>query len=318
MIVLAASSLLKMIFPIAVIAIGLILVRCIERFDERSVAAVCLFIFIPALIFRQALGQSPETSQFSFVFFFVLFHTAILYLLAGKFLQYLELSPHIQCLYLINILIVGNAGLRQIPSWTGNPVEAAQSANTLFFYQLAILALLGIYLSGGYSRLSKNVSLILKTPLLYALLAGLILATAKTELPYNILGSIDFFHNAAVPLTLLLLGVIFGKYFYFTQLSEYSVLIPGLAACLAFRLVVSPVLAMAVTLLMGMDNVTLQRVLIVESGAPTGIFAAVLISFYGKQNETRFTVICILLTLLFSYLTHPIIHILLNRCFPLG
>ncbi len=308
---------LKTLIPIAYMLAGILLGRVIQRLDDRSIAAVCLFVFAPALLFRHALGQIPFTHDFIFILFFVVFHTSALFLIAYKVFQFLDVSSRIHRLFLMNTIIISELALRQIQPLLGEPSQAAQIVNMIVFYYMLVFATLGLYLVEDERGTQEGIGSILKLPLIYALAAGLILAISKVEMPYLFLEAIDPLYKVALPLALVLAGILFGKYVFFVQIHEYRVLLPGLIAVVLFRMVLSPALAMLIAPLVTMENVELQRALILSSGAPTGLLALLIVSYYGRQNEKRFVVLCVLLTTIIHFGTLPLLYFLVNHWFPL-
>ncbi|MBN2325818.1 MAG: hypothetical protein JXR73_01600 [Candidatus Omnitrophica bacterium] len=307
---------IKTLIPVAFLVIGVVLGRNVQRLDDRSYSAVCLLAIAPFWFFRHSLSQIPFTYDFIFILFFILFHTAALFLIAYKFFHILELSPRIHRLFLLNTVAVNILALRQIQPLLGDPAQASQTVNTIIFYYMVIFAVFGAYLIVDERSHYRGLGNILKTPLLYALAAGLTLAVAKIEVPYKALEAIDPLYNIAIPLALIAAGILVGKYVFFVQFQEYGVLIPGLITVLSFRLILSPLLALLIAPLVLMDNIELQRAMILTSGAPTSLLACVLVSYNGKQNEKRFVVLCFLFSALIHFLTLPLLHFLLNSWIP--
>ncbi len=289
--------------------------RMLERLDDRSISAACLFAFAPAMLFRHASSQIAFSYEFVFILFFILFHTTAIFLIAYKAFQFLDVSPRIHRLFLLTTVIISIFGLRRIQPLLGGP-EAVQTVNMIIFYHMLVVAVLGFYLSRDDRKDSGGISMVLCSPFIYALGAGLIFAVSKIEMPYLVLESIDSLHNVTIPLSLLLLGVVLGKYVFLVEMVDYAVLIPGLAIVIFFRMILSPALAMLLAPRVIMENVELQRALIYSSGVPTGLFAVALVCFYGKQNEKRFVALCVVLSTVVHYVTLPILTFLINRWFP--
>jgi malate permease and related proteins len=221
-------------------------------------------------------------------------------------------------LFLLSTLTVSIMSLMKMQPGLGEPSEALQTVTILSFFHLAFLSFVGVFLAAGNDKISDNVPDIFKTPLPYIMAVGLLFSMTGVALPYDVLDFIDTFHNIVFPIALLTLGLMVGKYIYFFQFAEYSVLLPPLILCTFFKLIFSPALAMLIITLMGIDDVALQRALIITSGAPTGIFAAIIVSVYGRPNERRFVVLCILVTVLLSFLTLPVLHFFVDKFFPVA
>jgi predicted permease len=307
----------KIVYQLVIIALGFYLARTVNRLDDRSLSAVCLFIFLSFTLFLQALGQNLRDAQFTFLFFFYVFHTAILYFPISGILKAIGFSTQTRHLFLLCMILSGQSYLRYLTPQIGAPAEALQTVNLLIFYQLALAAIFGIYLCLRKEKILLNFIELLKIPLLYAAAAGLLLAGFSDSLTYDFLNAINSLHNVSDPLILLIFGVIIGKYIFFFETKEYTGMFPGVFLCVFFKLIISPALALLIVELMGIDQLDLQRGLILSAGVPTGVIAAVLVSFYGQPQDRRFVVLCVLFTVLLSFATMPGLLWIVNRLFPL-
>lgn len=309
--------LIKALYPLLVVVVGFALARSIERLDERSLAAACLFAFMPVFVFSQSHEQPFRDSNFVFILFFMLFHTAALFLIVSQILYWFKMPARNRHLYLLNILLVSIFSLQGVQPSIGAPAQAVQAVSILLFFHLVLLTLVGIYLSADHPLVMQNLLSVAKSPLLYALILGLAFAPYEMS-SFEILTVIDSLVDTALHLSLLITGLVLGRYVFFLQAGEYTVLLGGVGFCVLFRLIVSPALAVAITWLMGIDDIALQRAMILASGAPSGVLAVVLMSFYGRSNEKRFTVLNILISTLLSFLTLPLLVKLVDKWFPLA
>ncbi len=215
------------------------------------------------------------------------------------------------------ILLADPLNLRFLQPYLGPPAQAVQTVNILLFYHLIILATLGIYLSYGIERVSINCIHIFQTPLIYMVFAGLLLCGFSGSLPYSFLETVDSLLDVTAPLALLIFGLIMGKYIFFLETEEYRGMIPGVLLCCFFRLIFSPVLALLLVKLMGIEDIVLLRGLVLSSGTPTGIFAALILAYYGKPNDKRFVILCILITSILALITIQLLLWIVNQWFPL-
>ncbi|MBD3266852.1 hypothetical protein GF373_09295 [bacterium] len=303
--------------PFFIILIGFIFARILSKIEDHSISCVCFFIFLPAFLFRQSMSQDLFSNQFFLILFFGVFHCAIQYLLASGIFRLFDVPSRTRRLFILISLTVSIVTFQKIRPMLGEPGNALETIRILTFHHLVFLAFIGVYLGAGKERVNENLFQVFKTPLTYFIVFGLILAGMQVSLPYELLEFIDSFHTITLPLALLLLGIMLGKYIFFFQFRDYSVLYAAAIVCMLLRLIVSPALAMLITQLMGFDNVELQRALILTAGAPTGILAAVVVGVYGRSNEKRFTVLCIALTTLVSFITIPLLKLCVDYLFPL-
>jgi len=310
--------LMTLSLPVILAVLGFALARRVERFDARSIAVLGFYIFTPFMLFRQGFSQSVQEHQFMMLFFFTLFHTGAMYFLVSQILYLFNTSQRLRHLYLLNVLVVSLFTLRSIQPFLGEPAQAVQTIQILIFFHMVILAVLGIYLSMDTEAALGGFLEILRTPLIYTLIAGLIFSGFKVELPFEILNAVDSLMNTGMHLAVVLVGLVIGKYIFFLQYKEYAVLLPAIIFCVVIRLLVSPALAWGLTVLMNFDDAALQRSVILASGAPTGALAVLVICVYGKVNERRFTALAVFASSVLSYLSLPLLHFILNTLLPVS
>ncbi|MEW6238311.1 MAG: AEC family transporter [Candidatus Omnitrophota bacterium] len=312
------SGIASIVYSIFVVLIGYVIGRIFFKIEDRSLSIACLFVFAPAFLFRQALGQHLSAHLFTLIFFYLFFHTGIMLLAARGLFRLLNIPRAMGHLYLVNILIVSILGLRWFQTVLGAPDQAVETINTFIFFHLALCATLGVYMGSGNDRFIDSAFEMLKTPLVYAIGLGLPLAAIGIPLHFDILDGVDSLLNAMLPVGLLVVGIIWGRYIFFGQAKEYAAFLPGIVLCVIMKMIVSPAAALLISKIMGIHDATIQRAFILSSAAPTGVFAALLVSFYGKANEKRFTVFCIVLTTAVAFITIPLLRILLDRLYPLS
>lgn len=310
--------LMSVTLPVLLAVLGFVLARRVERLDTRSIAVLVFYVFIPFLLFRQGLSQSVHEHQFVMLLFFTLFHTGALYFLVSQILYLFNISQRLRYLYLLNVLVVSLFSLRSIQPFLGEPAQAVQTIQILIFFHMVILAILGVYLSYESTNFLDHFLAIIKTPLLYALIAGVLFSAIQLELPFEIMSVVDSLTNTSTHLAVVLAGLVIGKYIFFLQYKEYAILMPAIIFCVAARLILSPALAWVLTVLMNFDDAALQRAVILASGAPTGALAVVLVCVYGKINEMRFTALAVFASSVSSYLSLPLLHFILNTWLPVS
>ncbi|MDX9754494.1 MAG: AEC family transporter, partial [bacterium] len=224
--------------------------------------------------------------------------------------------PRTRRLFLLMTMSVSILTLQKLQPFLGNPLESVQTVKALVFFHLAFLCTVGLYLGGGRTRSVDNAYQILKNPMVYFFGIGFVLAGLGTTLPNEILEFIDSLYKVMIPLSLVVMGLMLGRYVYFFQMQEYGLLFGPLLVCIVFQLFLSPLLAWIITHMMGFEDIELQRALILSSGAPSGILAALIACVYGRSNERRFAILCVFLTTILSMATLPFWFYLLNRWLP--
>jgi predicted permease len=138
--------------------------------------------------------------------------------------------------------------------------------------------------------------LIVKLPLLWAILAGLSLRIFSIKLPFQIDTGIEKLGQAAIPVALIVLGMQLADTAFELRLREM------LAALV--RLLVAPLLAYLIGLGLHLEGLDLQ-VLVLQSAMPTAVNSFILVSEFG--GDTAFVARTILTTTLMSFMTLPLI-----------
>ena len=142
----------------------------------------------------------------------------------------------------------------------------------------------------------EGFKLIVKLPLIWAILFGLSLRLLSVEIPWGLDLSIQQLGQAAIPIALILLGM---------QLSatkfqpSFKVIILALA-----RLVGAPIIAYLVGTLLNLETLNLQ-ILVLESAMPTAVNSFVIVSEFGGDKDL--VAKAIVTSTLMSFITLPIL-----------
>lgn len=308
--------LIKALYPAFIIILGLILARAVERVEDTSLSACCLFIFAPVLLFRQALEIQVRDRDFVLILVFLLLQLILTLGVVLTLLRWLNLPQRSRHLYLVNILLISTFTIYGLQPFIGDPLKAGKYMNLLLFLHLFIIASVGVYLSADNPRFRSNLLSVFKTPLVYAIVAGLAFSWIRFRFTYEILTIIDSLVDTTMHLSLVVVGVILGKNLFLSRLRDGLRFFPGILICLAAKMFLAPFIALIIVLGMRIEDPALQRSLVLTGAAPTGTFAAVLISFYGRPDERFFTAALVLLSSALSFITFPLLIPLTQKWFP--
>jgi hypothetical protein len=153
---------------------------------------------------------------------------------------------------------------------------------------------LGILIAGGWSEWKKGVLTILKLPVLYSLIAALLIRSFDITPPEAILRPFHWIYDGMSAIALLTLGAQLGK-------SGLSLHHPKeLIVSVAARLILCPFLAFLLLHAMGLHGL-LARVLFVSSAFPTAAATVLLGIEYDK--EPTFAADVVSITTLLSAVT---------------
>jgi malate permease and related proteins len=169
-------------------------------------------------------------------------------------------------------------------------------AQTMMFYIPYALALntLGVYMASGRKGLKEGLHVILRTPLIYAVILALVFNLTGVALPKVVTESFGQVGKASVPLMLIVLGMTM-RGIRFTQMAATftaSIIRMGGGFCLGL-------LAVWVFGLTGIP----RAIVLFESAMPSAMFASVLASRY--ENETELVSSVVLATTILSVVAIP-------------
>lgn len=164
-------------------------------------------------------------------------------------------------------------------------------ANAILFYvpQGLLIYSLGIYIAAGHEGLHQGLHAMVRTPLLYTAVLGVVLNLAGVTLPTLLDDSLRFMGQAAVPLFLLVLGMTMGKVRFSHLPLTLLAGVLRMGGGFAFGLLA--------VWLFGLTGIA-RAVVLFESAMPAAIFTAVVSTKYDNEPELVSSVV--LLTTLVS------------------
>jgi predicted permease len=171
-------------------------------------------------------------------------------------------------------------------------------AQTMLFYipYALLINTLGIYMAAGQKGFRQGLGVILRTPLIYAVLVALVLNLTGVLLPGIVTKSLDLVGGAAVPLMLLVLGATIGGV-RFTQL-------PATLVASVIRMGGGFGLGLLAVWLFGLTGVP-RAIVLFEAAMPSAIFCSVLAARY--KNEAELVSSVVLATTVLSVVAIPVL-----------
>jgi hypothetical protein len=241
--------------------------------DMTPVVDVAMYICVPALAFTSMLGGPVDLSSAARLWGAALIILAGTYLLARVVFAFLGrkhsgLYLPIVFMNTINIpfpvifLAFGSEGLAKA---------------TLFYIPTALLVYsVGIHIAARSSSWKESAKEILKVPLLFASVAGLVVGLLGLQLPALLVDSLEFLSKAAIPLVLIILGVNLAA----TRVSQF----PTALIASVLRIGGGLVFGLLAVIVLGL--VDLERtVVIFEAAMPGAAFVALLAAKYDNESE---------------------------------
>jgi malate permease and related proteins len=135
---------------------------------------------------------------------------------------------------------------------------------------------LGVYMASGQAGLGPGFKAVLRTPLIYAAVVGLLLNLTGVPLPEVVTSAFEFMGQAAVPLMLLVLGMTIGDV-RFTRL-------PWTLAASVIRMGGGFALGLLAVWLLGLTGLP-RAIVLFEAAMPSAVFVSLLATKYKNEAE---------------------------------
>jgi hypothetical protein len=250
----------------------------------HSISQISFYLFSPCLIFNLLTTSQLSSEDITSMAGFTIVSILALGALTGLIGWLLRLERHLLAAILITIMFgnAGNYGLSLTQFAFG---EEALAYASLYFVTTAIMMYtLGVVIASlGKSSLREALLGLFKVPAVYAVIIALFFNHFDWRLPLFVDRSVTMLADAAIPVLMVLMGV----QLYSSRISNHR---SALVFANSMRLVVSPLIALGVSLLFHLQGPAFQAGLI-ESAVPSAIFTTVLATQYDIEPAFVTTVV---------------------------
>lgn len=295
-------ALLSVVLPIVLlIAAGYLLARLIP-IEIQSLSRVTMYLLTPSLVFTALVRTDVLAATAARLIGLIVVQFAVLLvvvLLAGRLMR---LAP-LQRSGLAVATVLYNAGNYGIPvSLFAFGEEGFRLATLVFVVSAVLMHSVGVFLaSAGRNKPVHAVLDIFRLPLIYAAVAGVVFAYQGWTVPVALWRPIELMAQGAIPVLLITLGV---------QLSQArpSVVNAPLGVSVALRLVLSPLLTIALAPWFGIAGLT-RDVAVMSTAMPTAINAFLIAAQFDAAPD--FVASAVFLSTVVSFVSIPIILALL-------
>ncbi|MBM7571229.1 AEC family transporter [Aquibacillus albus] len=265
-----------------------------------TLAKMNIYFLVPGFIFVKLYSTDISFQLFRNVFFFFALFVLILYVISILIAKIFKLEGGKKTAFSNSIMFYNSGNY-------GVPVNdlVFKSDPFAMSIQVIVLTLQNIFLFsyGIFSLQSLNKGKLraalgyFKMPVLYAMLAGILLNVASVSIPSFIWVPANYIADAMVAMALVMLGAQVAELrFKSGLLSVYL--------SLATRLVIGPILALGIILIFKLDGIFAQALLI-SSAMPTSVNSAVIAQEY--DNHPNFAAQVVMFSTLLSAITVTIV-----------
>ncbi|MDZ5711397.1 AEC family transporter [Jeotgalibacillus haloalkalitolerans] len=294
-------NVLSVIAPIFIIfAVGFFGQKHLQL-NTKTASTLALYLMSPFLAFRTFYTQ-PIQEEFLYL---CLYAAGLCFILIGSVylygrvrrLQQKEISALVLSSAFMNN---GNYGTPVILFAFGS--AGFDVAIMLMVIQQLLMSTVGIYTAARGSESGGSVKPALKAvvrmPIAYGAFAGLALQLSDVQLAIPLFNAIDLIADAAIPTIMLILGMQLASIPW--KFSDPQ----NLSVALITRLVLSPIVALGLTLLLPVDELT-AAIMIIMAATPAAANTTMFAIQYGAKPEfvSRVT----LFSTVLSVVTVPIV-----------
>ncbi|WP_071517050.1 AEC family transporter [Geitlerinema sp. PCC 9228] len=289
------TVLLPAIAPVAlIIGIGFIAGKTMSL-HRQTLSQLAIYILTPALIGSKLYRTTLSPDSAMGLAAGMLVSSVLLYLLVFFLSLFLDFPVTIRK-SLIACTLFANTGNLGLPLLAFAFGDAGLERAVVYLVVAAVfMVVVGPALLKGHGWHS-GVQLVLKLPLLWAAIAGLVARLLQLSFPLQIDEGIRMLGNAAIPVALLILGMQLSD--TRLRLGKYELLACGL------RLLVAPAIAFLVGLALQLQGLDLQ-VLVMQGAMPTAVNTLVLVTEFG--GDADLVARTIVASTLFAFATLPVV-----------
>ncbi len=271
--------------------------------EQRPLARLSLYFFSPALAFQSLSRSTVNASDFFSILLFAFLMVFIVGALAFAIARVFKFDRLLTSAFLLSILFVnaGNYGIpfNQFAFGTDGVARAA-----IYFTANSVMAnTLAVYIaSSGHSDMRKSLGAVLKMPLAYAALLGLLFNALRWSLPEPLARALELAAAAALPVMLVNLGLELAR----AKLQDYEWRV---FLATGIKLLATPLIALALASVLGMQGLT-RSVSVIEASMPTAVMASLIATEFQARSD--FVTSVVFLSTLGSTVTLTVLLLILG------
>lgn len=290
----------EVILPVFLIFISGFILQKIFKLDLKPISTLAIYLLLPFLVF-DTFYTAPLNLSFFYIIITSVLIMVILIVIGIVVCKGLKSSRSDAHAFLLSTIFPnsGNYGVPIILFAFGK--QGVTYAMPLMICHAILMGIVGIYIAAnGQGGAKIALQTVLKQPMNYAIIPGILLQQFQIQIPGNFLKSIELVGNTAVPVIMIILGM---------QLANVAVRDMNwgkISLAALVRLILSPLVAYSVCLLFPIGHL-LRNVILVMAAMPS----AANTTLYAIQFNARpqFVSSCTLITTLLSIVS---LTVLLN------
>lgn len=280
------------------------------KFDIANLSKLALYLMSPFIAFCTFYKKkiSMDYIYFAIYAFLLCIGIIILVLIVSYILKY---SIEEKCAMILSSAFMNNGNY-------GTPVvllvfgqSGMSIAIPMMVFQLLVMNTLGIYYAVKGGNIDKDVNSkgfiiekVLKMPVLYAALLGLLFQCLKIDILEEVLTCMQMVGDASIPTVMIILGM------QLAEISYKNFKIREITIASVLKLLVSPIISIIITLFLPFDLIT-KQVLFVLAAMPSAANTT-LMAVEFKTNPSLVSSATLVSTIL-SLITLPVVLTIINQ-----
>lgn len=264
------------------IGIGVVLDRW-WRMDLPTLSKITFALFVPALVFDKVVTSTLAWDQMGSIGLFAVLHVAVMGLCCLPLWwlrRWREEAPVISLGAMF--FNAGNIGL-PIAGLAFGETGLAVMAILLMVQNLTSFTAGVVLVNGAAAGLRTALMGLLRIPVVYAIVAALLLRWGGLSLPAGVMVPVGYLSDALIPVALVTLGIQFGRSSFWGQVSP-------VALTVGYRLLLSPVVAALLVMVLRVDAQT-AAICICAAGMPVATNVFLIAHEFGNGAATASRVV---------------------------
>jgi predicted permease len=262
--------------------------------NPRTLSSIAFYVFTPCLVFNLLTHTELSNHDIFKIILFTVICASIVGLLAWLIGRGLRLERTVLSAVLITSMFM-NAGNYGLPVTSFAFGGTALAFATLVFVTNAVLMNTAgvVIISMGSASFTKSFANLFKIPVVYALILAILFMSMGWRIPLPLERTVKILGDASIPTLMVLLGV------QFHTIKLKGKIVP-LTLASVMRLLVSPALALGLSVIFGLYGPARQAV-VLEAAMPAAVLNTVLATQF--ETEPPFVTAVVTATTLLSAFT---------------
>ncbi|MBM7542318.1 AEC family transporter [Amphibacillus cookii] len=250
------------------------------KLDLPTLAKINIYFLAPGFIFNALYHAEWSGEVFGGVVLFFIVFVILLFIVARLFGRWLKMNKDKQTIF-TNSAMFFNSGNYGVPVndlvFQGDPYAMSIQVVALTFQNIFLFSY-GIFSLRAAKKGALRAMLgYFRMPVLYGLLAGICLNIWQVELPELILIPANYIADAMIATALMTLGAQ-------VAMIKFSSGMSTVYFSLIIRLIIGPLLALAIIYVVQLDGITAQA-LFIASAMPTSVNSAIIAQEYSDHSD---------------------------------